>query len=184
MALEITAIARCHRCNVISTMLNPIQSDPTHASVVIPFDWMGFRVFGDGQDDDFILCPDCKNEAWEWLQTKVERRPSSDGQCLAMYYDANGRTFCGLPAGHIGSHGDTPEPLADWEKELLGVNDPLEYVVMHAPQHNCRDRGVPHVWHNSFACLTHKPDDYAVMTRYCRECGVTYSSYSRKEQAR
>lgn len=101
--LDVIAIARCRRCNVISTPIHPNRSDPTHASVSIPLDWMGVRVFLDGEED-FILCPECKTEAWEWLTTRIERRPSSDGKCLADYYGVNGRDFCDLPKGHTGPH--------------------------------------------------------------------------------
>ena len=55
----------------------------------------------------------------------------------------------------------------------------LEYVIMDGPSANCRiDSGKPHVWHNSFAVLTHDPEGPACMTRYCRDCGVTFSSYN------
>jgi hypothetical protein len=102
--LDVIAIARCHRCNVISLPIHPItSSDPTHAAVTIPFDWMGVTVFMDGEES-FILCPECRAEAWEWVITKVERRPSSDGQCLASYYGRNGHDFCDLPKGHTGPH--------------------------------------------------------------------------------
>ena len=103
--LDVIAIARCHRCNVISTPIHPMRSDPTHAAVVIPFEWAGVRVFLDGEED-FILCPECRAEAWEWLTTNVERRPSSDGHCLATYWTEGGRTFCSLPKGHDGRHGE------------------------------------------------------------------------------
>jgi hypothetical protein len=104
--IDVTAIARCHRCNVISLPLYPNRSDPTHASVSLPFEWLGGRLYTDGEDTDFTLCPECTREAWEWLTTKVERRPSSDGMCLALHYAADGRRFCDLPKGHDGHHSE------------------------------------------------------------------------------
>jgi hypothetical protein len=103
--LDIIAIARCHRCNVISLPIYPTRSDPTYASITLPFDWQAVRWYSDGEDIDIVLCPECKQEAWEWLVTKIERRPSSDGQCLADYWANGERSFCHQPKGHTGPHG-------------------------------------------------------------------------------
>jgi hypothetical protein len=103
--LDIIAVARCHRCNVISTPIHPVRSDPTHASASIPFDWMGVRIYKDG-DEDFILCPECAREAWEWMSSTVARKSSSDGKCLATMFNHKERAidFCDLPKGHTEPH--------------------------------------------------------------------------------
>lgn len=99
--LDVVAIARCHRCNVISLPLRPSLSDPTYAAVSIPLDWSAVRVFMDGETDA-VLCPACTREAWEWLTTRIERKPSNEGQCLAEHYWSGTRYFCDLERGHAG----------------------------------------------------------------------------------
>jgi RNA polymerase subunit RPABC4/transcription elongation factor Spt4 len=104
--IDVIAIARCHRCNVISLPLHPNRSDPTHASISLPHDWAGLRVFLDGEED-FILCPDCRAEAWDWLTTRVARKSSSEGKCLNVFYNHSGggsKDFCDLEKGHTGPH--------------------------------------------------------------------------------
>lgn len=142
--LDVTAIARCHRCNVISLPIHPNRSDPTHASVHIPLDWAGVRVFMDGEED-FLLCPECRDEAWEWLTTKVERRPSSDGACLVQFYPEDvrvgGWVFCELPKGHAGAHGlvqNAEECLArSWDGSGVG-GDYCRLSKGHAGKHRGR----------------------------------------------
>lgn len=107
--LDVAAIARCSRCNVISLPIHPFRSDPTHATIVLPSDWMGVRLFLDGEEE-FILCPDCRSEAWDWLTTRVVRKPSSDNWCNAVYYPENADRmfrgdFCMKPKNHAGEHG-------------------------------------------------------------------------------
>lgn len=104
--LDVIAIARCHRCNVISLPLHPSRSDPTYAAVSLPHDWQAIRWFADGQDEDYVLCPECSREALEWIGTKVARKPTSDSLCNARSWDGRGigGDFCDLPKGHDGPH--------------------------------------------------------------------------------
>ena len=76
--IEVLAIARCGRCNIVSTAIKPTRhGTPDYVSVSLPSDWMSVRVFADGEED-YILCPECRITAYDWLQDTVTRLSTSE----------------------------------------------------------------------------------------------------------
>jgi hypothetical protein len=149
--LEVQGIARCTRCNVISTPLSAYDYTD-RKTLVLPHDWLTVRTGVEEDETVYHLCPSCTVEAVEWLTDRPVRQPT-------------------YPA---------PERLAEWEKELLyGWTDdpnapesPLDFVsgLWDSTYRDCPQ----HSWHWGFASSRKVVE--ATMKRYCRTCGVVYSS--------